>query len=116
MRLYIMAVHAWWGPLLCACVCCSRWQVSRRGQIWRAMTHVCINGTLMRGCAALSVSLCTARAVHFLLCVAYVLLTPCTSLHCTVCVTGKVLVVHGGLFSKDGVTLDDIRKIDRFRC
>ncbi|KAL6764758.1 phosphatase 5-like protein [Haematococcus lacustris] len=28
---------------------------------------------------------------------------------------GKVLVVHGGLFSKDGVTLDDIRKIDRFR-
>ncbi|KAJ9522034.1 hypothetical protein QJQ45_005077 [Haematococcus lacustris] len=28
---------------------------------------------------------------------------------------GKVLVVHGGLFSKDGATLDDIRKIDRFR-
>ena len=27
----------------------------------------------------------------------------------------RVLVVHGGLFSKDGVTLDDIRKIDRFR-
>lgn len=24
-------------------------------------------------------------------------------------------VLHGGLFSKDGVTLDDIRKIDRFR-
>jgi len=27
----------------------------------------------------------------------------------------KVFVVHGGLFSKDGVTLDDIRKIDRIR-
>ena len=27
----------------------------------------------------------------------------------------RVLVVHGGLFSKDGVTLDDIRRIDRFR-
>eukprot|EP01012_Entosiphon_sulcatum_P041649 TRINITY_DN55537_c0_g1_i1.p1 TRINITY_DN55537_c0_g1~~TRINITY_DN55537_c0_g1_i1.p1 ORF type:complete len:470 (-),score=79.18 TRINITY_DN55537_c0_g1_i1:64-1473(-) len=27
----------------------------------------------------------------------------------------KVFVVHGGLFSKDGVTLDDIRKIDRNR-
>ncbi|KAK9873705.1 hypothetical protein WA026_002062 [Henosepilachna vigintioctopunctata] len=27
----------------------------------------------------------------------------------------KVLVMHGGLFSKDGVTLDDIRKIDRNR-
>ncbi|GAQ87925.1 protein phosphatase 5 [Klebsormidium nitens] len=27
----------------------------------------------------------------------------------------KVLVVHGGLFSQDGVKLDDIRKIDRFR-
>jgi len=26
---------------------------------------------------------------------------------------GKVLVVHGGLFSEDGVKLDDIRKIDR---
>lgn len=29
---------------------------------------------------------------------------------------GRVLVVHGGLFSKDGVTLDDIRSIDRYRC
>ena len=28
---------------------------------------------------------------------------------------GKVLVVHGGLFSEDGVTLDQIRKIDRNR-
>ena len=28
----------------------------------------------------------------------------------------RVLVLHGGLFSKDDVTLDDIRKIDRFRC
>lgn len=27
----------------------------------------------------------------------------------------KVLVLHGGLFSKDGVTLDDLRSIDRFR-
>jgi len=27
----------------------------------------------------------------------------------------RVLVVHGGLFSRDDVTLDDIRKIDRFR-
>mmetsp|Transcript_57149 Transcript_57149/g.180878 ORF Transcript_57149/g.180878 Transcript_57149/m.180878 type:complete len:496 (+) Transcript_57149:241-1728(+) len=27
----------------------------------------------------------------------------------------KVFVVHGGLFSTDGVTLDDIRKIDRVR-
>ena len=25
----------------------------------------------------------------------------------------RFFVVHGGLFSKDGVTLDDIRKIDR---
>eukprot|EP01102_Stenamoeba_stenopodia_P010319 TRINITY_DN3098_c0_g1_i3.p1 TRINITY_DN3098_c0_g1~~TRINITY_DN3098_c0_g1_i3.p1 ORF type:complete len:506 (-),score=103.62 TRINITY_DN3098_c0_g1_i3:32-1462(-) len=29
-------------------------------------------------------------------------------------INSKVLVVHGGLFSKDGVTLDDIRKINRF--
>ncbi len=27
----------------------------------------------------------------------------------------KILVVHGGLFSRDGVTLDEIRAIDRFR-
>lgn len=27
----------------------------------------------------------------------------------------KVLIVHGGLFSQDGVTLEDLRKIDRFR-
>jgi hypothetical protein len=26
------------------------------------------------------------------------------------------MVVHGGLFSRDDVTLDEIRKIDRFRC
>jgi serine/threonine-protein phosphatase 5 len=25
----------------------------------------------------------------------------------------KILVVHGGLFSKDGVTIDDIKKIQR---
>jgi serine/threonine-protein phosphatase 5 len=27
----------------------------------------------------------------------------------------KVMITHGGLFSKDGVKLDDIRKTDRFR-
>lgn len=27
----------------------------------------------------------------------------------------KVLVLHGGLFSKDGVTLDDLRRVDRYR-
>jgi serine/threonine-protein phosphatase 5 len=30
-------------------------------------------------------------------------------------VDSQILVVHGGLFSKDGVTLDDIRTLDRFR-
>jgi serine/threonine-protein phosphatase 5 len=25
----------------------------------------------------------------------------------------KIMIVHGGLFSKDGVTLDDIKKIQR---
>lgn len=29
-------------------------------------------------------------------------------------ICNKYLVLHGGLFSKDGVTLDDIRKVDRF--
>jgi serine/threonine-protein phosphatase 5 len=29
------------------------------------------------------------------------------------CIGNKVLVVHGGLFSEDGVKLDDIRKINR---
>ena len=28
---------------------------------------------------------------------------------------GRIFVVHGGLFARDGVTLDDIRRIDRFR-
>ena len=28
----------------------------------------------------------------------------------------RVLVVHGGLFSRDGVKLDDIRAINRYRC
>ena len=32
------------------------------------------------------------------------------------CLNGRVLVLHGGLFAQDGVTLDDIRKVDRFRC
>src|SRR5690606_17544449 len=31
------------------------------------------------------------------------------------CLNGKVLVMHGGLFNRDNVTLDDIRAIDRFR-
>ena len=31
------------------------------------------------------------------------------------CINHEILVVHGGLFSKDGVTLDDIRKIKRFK-
>ena len=31
------------------------------------------------------------------------------------CINKEILVLHGGLFSKDGVTLDDIRKIKRFR-
>nr|XP_040135973.1 serine/threonine-protein phosphatase 5 isoform X2 [Ictidomys tridecemlineatus] len=31
------------------------------------------------------------------------------------CINGKVLIMHGGLFSEDGVTLDDIRKIERNR-
>ena len=31
------------------------------------------------------------------------------------CINKEILVVHGGLFSKDGVTLDDIRNIKRFR-
>ncbi|KAH9643027.1 hypothetical protein HF086_013588, partial [Spodoptera exigua] len=29
------------------------------------------------------------------------------------CINSRVLVMHGGLFSKDDVTLDDIRKVDR---
>lgn len=29
---------------------------------------------------------------------------------------GKVFVVHGGLFARDGVTLDELRKVDRVRC
>ena len=31
------------------------------------------------------------------------------------CINKEFFVVHGGLFSKDGVTLNDIRKIKRFR-
>ncbi|XP_065894493.1 serine/threonine-protein phosphatase 5-like [Dysidea avara] len=31
------------------------------------------------------------------------------------CINEKVLVMHGGLFSRDDVKLDEIRKIDRFR-
>lgn len=28
----------------------------------------------------------------------------------------RVLVVHGGLFSRDGVKLNDIRAVNRYRC
>ncbi|KAK0088617.1 hypothetical protein PV325_011310 [Microctonus aethiopoides] len=31
------------------------------------------------------------------------------------CLNGRVLVMHGGLFSRDGVTLNEIREIDRNR-
>lgn len=31
------------------------------------------------------------------------------------CLSERILVTHGGLFSEDGVTLDDIRKVDRNR-
>ena len=31
------------------------------------------------------------------------------------CLNEQVLVMHGGLFNKDNVTLDDIRRIDRIR-
>ena len=30
-------------------------------------------------------------------------------------VMNKILVLHGGLFSRDGVTMDELRQIDRFR-
>ena len=42
-----------------------------------------------------------------------------SSLFCTLplchVINKKIFVVHGGLFSKDGVTLDDLRAIDRIR-
>jgi hypothetical protein len=31
------------------------------------------------------------------------------------CWPQQVLVLHGGLFSQDGVTLDDLRRLDRNR-
>jgi len=31
------------------------------------------------------------------------------------CIGGKALVVHGGLFSRDDVTLDDLRAINRYK-
>lgn len=31
------------------------------------------------------------------------------------CLGSKVIVLHGGLFSRDDVTLEDLRKVDRFR-
>ena len=31
------------------------------------------------------------------------------------CIESRVIVLHGGLFTEDGVTLDDIRAIDRRR-
>ena len=30
-------------------------------------------------------------------------------------INSRIFIVHGGLFSKDGVTLDDIRAINRFQ-
>ena len=40
---------------------------------------------------------------------------PCWAAHSIDCRV-QVLVVHGGLFSRDGVTLDDIRAINRNMC
>ena len=37
------------------------------------------------------------------------------SLPLAACMNGKILVLHGGLFSKDNVTFDEYRKIDRFK-
>jgi serine/threonine-protein phosphatase 5 len=31
------------------------------------------------------------------------------------CINGKILVMHGGLFSQDNVVLEDLKKIDRNR-
>lgn len=31
------------------------------------------------------------------------------------CLNKRVLVLHGGLFSRDGVTLDDLRQVKRNR-
>jgi serine/threonine-protein phosphatase 5 len=36
----------------------------------------------------------------------------CLPLGCVL--SKKVFIVHGGLFSKDGVNLEDLKKIDRF--
>lgn len=47
--------------------------------------------------------------LYQLFCEAFCLLPLCHVLN------SKVFIVHGGLFSKDGVTLDDIRKVDRVR-
>jgi len=45
--------------------------------------------------------------LYHLFCEAFTLLPLCHVIN------SKVFVVHGGLFSKDGVTLDDIRQVDR---
>lgn len=45
--------------------------------------------------------------LYSLFCEAFCLLPLCH------CINSKVFVLHGGLFSKDGVTLDDIRKVNR---
>lgn len=46
--------------------------------------------------------------------VCYDLFTECFNhVPLAACIGKKVLVLHGGLFSQDGVKLDDIRKIDR---
>merc|ERR1712039_120398 len=45
--------------------------------------------------------------LYLLFCKAFDLLPLCHVLN------SRVFVVHGGLFSEDGITLDDIRRIDR---
>jgi serine/threonine-protein phosphatase 5 len=47
------------------------------------------------------------EGLYDLFCEAFCLLPLCH------CINRKVFVVHGGLFSKDNVTLDDIRKVNR---
>merc|ERR1719230_790392 len=49
------------------------------------------------------------EGLYDLFCEAFCLLPLCH------CINRKVFVVHGGLFSKDGVTLDDIRKVNRIQ-
>jgi serine/threonine-protein phosphatase 5 len=45
--------------------------------------------------------------LYNLFCEAFCLLPLCH------CINSKIFIVHGGLFSRDGVTLDEVRKINR---